>query len=600
SLKVDCSLAIGLQTCLGQRWTHEDFSDFTVVVEDVEFECHRFLLASCSSFFSLLLRSGMKESFENKVILNNISKETFGVILNCIYKGENGLTVDNILDVWHAAHMLDIKYLFKSCENFISCNINVDNYISFYYHSQFLDSQVIISKIHTFILQNFDHFMTTQTFLELPFEDIHTLIQSTDLNVSSENVVIDAITKWINFETENISEIKEKTDANATQKITFVIPDLKNISDTQNAAVSDKNENLSRIEKKSLEERKTCLVALLASARLCLCSENYLEQFLLNPLIMSDKDALKLVKDALFYHWNPKRCSNVYLNYRRCHDMRNAMAFVCENQLYFYLLDRKLSVVVMDLESGYNKIAACKTTLLLHTKRIEEGKVRVLYNCFDIFNDCKEIKKDVIKMRLPDNLVFLYHNDYFIVIVDRISNQKIQCELKCGERLGLLTMASYESPFYALIHEDNILVFNYNYSGTKIKVYSLDTLKLIVEKNFNLDGVANGVASFRHKESTYFLQSSGRLWLIVDKGADLDFINVATLWSFTWNLSGAVCYLNELFVFGYYCIRPNDEDERIISSSLPGVFNSINVVEHKNMSNAVFLIISKEKYKEFI
>ncbi|KAK6971077.1 kelch-like protein 7, partial [Biomphalaria glabrata] len=230
-----------LHTCVGQRWTHEDFSDFTVVVEDMEFECHRFLLASCSGFFSLLLRSDMKENLEKKVILKNIKKETFSIILNCIYKGEDGLTLDNILNVWHAAHMLDIKYLLKRCEDFITYrsnnNINVDNYISFYYHSQFLDSQAVISKVHTFILRHFDHFMTTQTFLELSFKDIHTLIKSTYLYVRSENVVIDVILKWVNFETENMSEIKEKTEANATQKISILIPDLEQTSNTKNQAV---------------------------------------------------------------------------------------------------------------------------------------------------------------------------------------------------------------------------------------------------------------------------------------------------------------------------------------------------------------------------
>ncbi|XP_055901435.1 kelch-like protein 7 [Biomphalaria glabrata] len=598
--KVDCSLTIGLQTCLGQRWTHEDFSDFTVVVEDMEFECHRFLLASCSGFFSLLLRSAMKENLEKKVTLKNITKETFSVILNCIYKGEDGLTLDNILDVWHATHMLDITYLFKSCEDFISCNINVDNYISFYYHSQFLDSQAVISKVHTFILEHFDHFMTTQTFLELSFEDIHTLIQSTDLYVSSENVVIDAILKWVNFETETISEIKEKTEANAAQKMPFMIPDLTKSSDTQNEAALFRNENdLCITEMKSQRERETRLPTLLSSARLCLCSENYLEKFHFNPLIMSDKDALKLVKDALFYHRNPKLSSNVLINYRQCHDMRNVMAFVNEKQLYFYLLDRKQSIMVMQLESDYESIAACKTTLLLQSKRTEEqAQGRCWYHCFDILNDCKEIKKNIIKMKLTNDLVFLYHHDYFIVIANNIGNQMVQCELKSNERLGLLTIATTTRHHlaYALVHEDNILVFVYNCPGTRIKVYSLDTLQLILEKN--IDGEPDGIASFRHKESTYFLQNSGHLWLIVGKRADIDFISVATLWNFTWNLRGAVCYLDELFVFGEY--YNYNENEQIISSYLTGVFNAINVVESKCMSNAVFLIISKENYKEFI
>ncbi|KAK6971076.1 kelch-like protein 7 [Biomphalaria glabrata] len=239
---------------------------------------------------------------------------------------------------------------------------------------------------------------------------------------------------------------------------------------------------------------------------------------------MSDKDALMLVKDALFYHWNPKRCSNVFINYRQCHDMRNVMAFVSGKVLYFYSLDRKRSVMVMQFESDYESIAACKTKLLLQSKRTEEqAQVRSWYHSFDILNESREIKKDIIKMILPDGLVFLYHHDYYILIAGGLGNQKIQCELKSDERLGMLTITtpSHQRLAYAFVHEDNIFVFIYNRLGTKIKVYSLDTLQCILEKDIN--GEPDGITSFRHKKSTYFLQNSGHLWLIVDKGADIRF-----------------------------------------------------------------------------
>ncbi|CAL1541138.1 unnamed protein product [Lymnaea stagnalis] len=81
----------------------------------MEFHCHKFILSACSSFFNGLLRAEMRESLENRAVLKSMSKETFAVVINAVYKVENGLTKENIIQVWQAICFLDISFLIEMC-----------------------------------------------------------------------------------------------------------------------------------------------------------------------------------------------------------------------------------------------------------------------------------------------------------------------------------------------------------------------------------------------------------------------------------------------------------------------------------------------------
>ncbi|XP_059145969.1 kelch-like protein 24 [Physella acuta] len=110
---VKYTLACGLQECLGNEWTGDIFKDFRIMVDGSEYFCHKFILSACSTFFNTLLRADFKEKQEGYVVLNKISKETFDVIINAIYKGVDGLTLGNVGNVWQATHLLDIPFLIQ-------------------------------------------------------------------------------------------------------------------------------------------------------------------------------------------------------------------------------------------------------------------------------------------------------------------------------------------------------------------------------------------------------------------------------------------------------------------------------------------------------
>ncbi|KAK0043858.1 kelch-like protein 31 isoform X2 [Biomphalaria pfeifferi] len=586
---VKSSLANSLQTCLGQRWTHDDFSDFTIVVEDMEFECHRFLLASCSGFFSLLLRSDMKENLEKKVILKNFTKETISVILNCIYKGEDGLTLDNILDVWHATHMLDIKYLFEECEQFILNNIDSLNYHQFFHHAKFLGSYAIISNTKKSILQYFEHFKTTQTFFDLSFEELHDLIKDTNLNVSSENVVIDAILEWVNGYPKDKDETTRNMATPTVLNDTNEFPEYK--SDTDSSFVDDEvSDLLLESQLNVLDERKGKLAILLASSRLCVASEDYLEDLLFHPLLTSDRNAFRLVKEALLCHWKRQHHVSSLVSYRKCQDMCNVMAFVSDGNIFFYLLDEKRSCKMLHKSAGYTHLAAVNSDLFLCYSKFEKcSSSKNKSNCvqYEYFDVTTKSVKTLAKIINSSGSFFLC-NQYFIFVSDCPISEKVIHIQNFNQNLIFLTIQTEPHAKAAFIHNECIFVSHDAHPDTELRVYSLQKQALVCIKK--LPGPAENIVSFVDRGRTYLLQKNGHLWLVEYTGKrEFDFKMVARLWNFFWNMYGAVCYNDELFLFGEFLTESGKKE----FAPLPGLCDNIVVVEHDYYTQAVPMVVPR-------
>ena len=99
---MDHDIASAIFKELRNIYEHESFSDFTVVVDGAEFRCHKFIFAACSAFFNGLLRSGMRESQEQSVTLQGLTKSTFSLLQKCLYSGCNIFLPETVIDLWHA------------------------------------------------------------------------------------------------------------------------------------------------------------------------------------------------------------------------------------------------------------------------------------------------------------------------------------------------------------------------------------------------------------------------------------------------------------------------------------------------------------------
>uniref|UniRef100_A0A2C9M7N6 BTB domain-containing protein n=1 Tax=Biomphalaria glabrata TaxID=6526 RepID=A0A2C9M7N6_BIOGL len=207
------NISLAIIQCIGKFRNNNIYEDFQVNIEGETIRCHLFILASCSEFFSSLIRSNMKEKQEMKVDLQNIPMKTFQLILKTLYTGCELLTKDNVLKVWSAVHQLQIHFLVQHCEDFILENISLEILETYKKHAEFLQSERVSEGIFKYMLQNFMILRSTGAFLRLQFEDLLRLIESDSLVVTSEDLVLQSVYEWINFGESSFVTVKNEADS---------------------------------------------------------------------------------------------------------------------------------------------------------------------------------------------------------------------------------------------------------------------------------------------------------------------------------------------------------------------------------------------------
>ncbi|CAL1548666.1 unnamed protein product [Lymnaea stagnalis] len=208
--------AFGIINCIQTLWQEQDLQDFNFQVDDTSFHCHRVLLGACSPVLRGMFKSGMKEDKEGFARLQEISKETFQLIITVLYTGRDVLTVDNVIDIWKAAHMLQIDFLVKHCEKCATKFIKTDNFHEFNENAKLFGSETVLKVTRKFILKNFNAVRKTQGFLKMSSNEVLSIVKRQDLVVSSEDIVLEAILDWADYyKDEPASE--QSLDVNGTK-----------------------------------------------------------------------------------------------------------------------------------------------------------------------------------------------------------------------------------------------------------------------------------------------------------------------------------------------------------------------------------------------
>ncbi|CAL1548633.1 unnamed protein product, partial [Lymnaea stagnalis] len=182
--------------------------DFVIEIENTEIKCHRFILASCSGFFSGLFRS-MNEVTNGRASLQGISCETFKLILETLYTGHDVITEDNAIAIWHASNQLQIDFMIALSEKMIVKMLLLDNFEEVYRNAKLINSSQVLEAIRKFMLENFVQIRKMNTLLELSYDELLSLVSDHKLVVESEDQVLETIMEWIEYPDIGILEVKE-------------------------------------------------------------------------------------------------------------------------------------------------------------------------------------------------------------------------------------------------------------------------------------------------------------------------------------------------------------------------------------------------------
>ncbi|XP_059155096.1 uncharacterized protein LOC131940459 [Physella acuta] len=648
---VKSTLACGLQECLSKEWMGDNFSDFRVVVDGSEYFCHKFILSACSTFFKTLLGSDFREKKDECVELKNMSKETFDVIINAIYKGVDDLTKDNIISVWQATHMLHIPFLIEECERFVLENMSQDNYTTFYKTAVLLNSKCVISLAVGFMKENFEQFCKTETFLELSYPVLYSLVDDDTLNVNSEDLVLESIVNWVSYvnikpgkidaidckscEAVTRSLSKSNSPKNCLLKVFPETNTQENYLDklvvekcfedieaeikadnksfhikkelaerlSNNNSQTDTETSSSKVHRYSsvVYDRKKYLGDLLSTARIFLASRSYLEKLHSHQLIRDCVEALEIVHEALMYHWRSVSFpSNFVIPYRNSSGKRNVMAFVKYTKLHLFELNSGATYET-DLPGTclntdhFNNLASYGSSLcFIHGGKYnskcehKHKKEKFCSRRYVVTCDGNKEISTVCEVCQYCKLELVSLNGVFVRIINSTCT-KLNSDQNIFGGFQFMYRSSYES---LCAFQENILLFSKCKVNSKPSVnvhcYNIYTKST---QDINFEGPADHIVSFSSgAKKTFILQKNGALRSVnITYDSKIEFTFVTQLWnSFDFVLDSAVYFKNELILF---CTEKPDNIDTFLVKFVPGVFKMIKVVEVDSDSNLVPLVV---------
>lgn len=142
-----------LHDALACMYKEEELTDLHVTIEGKVFHCHRVIMAAMSGYFRSLFTSGMQESQNGEVELQEVSKRTFDLILLYVYYGDNVVNSDSVEELLRATVLLQIPPLERACVEYMSKCLNPSNCMSIWKAGKTFGCPALIEKAWAVILK---------------------------------------------------------------------------------------------------------------------------------------------------------------------------------------------------------------------------------------------------------------------------------------------------------------------------------------------------------------------------------------------------------------------------------------------------------------
>ncbi|KAK1171963.1 kelch-like protein 40b [Acipenser oxyrinchus oxyrinchus] len=192
-----------LQDGLSDLLENDKFVDCTLKVKDKKFPCHRLVLAACSPYFRAMFLSEMEESKQKEIVLEDVEPEVLGRILKYIYTSEIEITEQNVQDIFSAANMFQVPSVFTVCVSFLQKRLSLSNCLAIFRLGLMLDCARLAIAARDFISDRFQLISRDQDFEQLSASELAAIISSDSLNVEKEEIVFEAVMKWVSNDKQN-------------------------------------------------------------------------------------------------------------------------------------------------------------------------------------------------------------------------------------------------------------------------------------------------------------------------------------------------------------------------------------------------------------
>ncbi|WAR18202.1 KBTB8-like protein [Mya arenaria] len=170
--------------------------DITLCVGNLEFSCHKNVLAAVSPYFRLMFTLDLAEKKQDRIEIFEVDSRSMKDILEYAYTGKIKITISNAQNLLSAASLFQILPVVRACANFMENHLAVHNCVGIHYFAEVHNCISLKVKAREFIEKNFIEVCKTEEFYSLTLIKLSEFILSDELNVDKEETVLEAMIAW--------------------------------------------------------------------------------------------------------------------------------------------------------------------------------------------------------------------------------------------------------------------------------------------------------------------------------------------------------------------------------------------------------------------
>lgn len=173
------------------------FCDLTLTTgSGVVIPVHKNILAAVSCYFKGLVRSEMKEVYENNVDFAVIDEASIEELLNFVYSGEICITFENARSLLQASDYLLIERLKRRIIEFVRDSLTLPNFWLIYSLVRSFDClDEIYQEMLTLVCNHFWSIALSNDFLEITDQDLRWFLSNDDI-LASEAQMLESLIRW--------------------------------------------------------------------------------------------------------------------------------------------------------------------------------------------------------------------------------------------------------------------------------------------------------------------------------------------------------------------------------------------------------------------
>lgn len=191
---------------VSQFFNQEAISDVILKVDDQRYYGHKFVLAKSSDVFrTMLYERNWAQSTKEEVELSESAEcqAVFELFLKYLYTAEISISISTAVGILCLADKYNVESLKSLCTQYMITNSRspkVRNALTWYPWAKALHLEQLIEQCTKTIAWNCQDIITSPEWLNMDLEFLTDMLQSSELVVQNEFVLLEAVTRWLMHE----------------------------------------------------------------------------------------------------------------------------------------------------------------------------------------------------------------------------------------------------------------------------------------------------------------------------------------------------------------------------------------------------------------